>query len=271
MAQYELITGHTIECEEADAQTRALLARLSAMVADSKATANDMVVLIYSPENPVMDRTFAPGRGVVTPRVLDNPIYRAMSDMLYRKRLAQDGVDVATLAARATLTTGDVAKRLGVQPSAIRQAIASGRLCAWLRDGVNYIDPAELTHFELAPRGRPSSDSVPRASSDPLEIREGFDEHYVLRVKVPAELRERIVESGNGYSSTSGTLSPWRRVLVRVAHRKKNSLRLFVLEPGDALNEIEAGAFSVRGRFVITEKVNKTRQVEAEWEKREAF
>lgn len=271
MEKYTTLTGHTIEFETPDEETRALLARLDAMLRDRAVSANDMVLAIYAPTNPVMDREFVPGRGVVTPRVLDNPIYRVMSDLLYRKRVVEESINVDEMAARATLTPNEVAKRLGVQPSAIRQAIAAGRLAAWMRDGVNYIDPASLEHFELAPRGRAPSDDVPRASAHALVIREGFDREFVLRTKLPAELQDSVTERADGSEVVSGKLAPWRRVLVRVAHRSKKTLRLFVIEPADKDNSITAGPFSVSGRFAITEKVNNTKRVDEEWDKRPAF
>lgn len=146
------VSGHEVRYG-APPTVAALIERLKAMLADPAATEDDMIVAVYNQDNPVMDREVIPGRGAVTTRTLANPAYRVMTDLLFRKRLAEGGQDSAALAARYTLTVGEAAGRLGVSRSAIHQAIQARRLSAWVKDGQNYLDPDYLDGFQLSRRG----------------------------------------------------------------------------------------------------------------------
>lgn len=256
------VTGHPIQFEQPDAKTGAILEQLQAGVDDPSVDEDDLVALVYSPQNPVMDRNAVPGRGVVTPAVLENPVYRVMTDLLYRKSINAHGASIEAMAARATITPNEAAKRLGITPSAVRQAIASGRLTAWLRDGVNYIDPAALERFELAPHGPPPAAGVERASTAPLVICTGRDGEHTLRVKAPGD----VLDASSDGELQSGRVAPWRRVLVRVTN-KAAELRVFVLEPGPDEAEIVRGQLHVRGRFRIAEKINNAQRAEAVWKR----
>ena len=48
-------------------------------------TEQDMIDVIYGPDNRIMDKTLIPGRGSVTRAVLGNP-YKMFTDLLTRKR-----------------------------------------------------------------------------------------------------------------------------------------------------------------------------------------
>lgn len=145
---YETITGHRIEYTPKP-KVAAFLRRLEAMVADESATESDCIALAYSTENPILDHSMFPGRGAVTRDVLADPAYRVMTDLLFRKRIAERQIDVATTEARYTMTVAEAAEELGVHVSAIRQAIASQRLASWHREGRHYLDPRAVRAMRL--------------------------------------------------------------------------------------------------------------------------
>src|SRR5689334_4911921 len=122
MKTYQTISGHEISYEPTP-EVAALLARLQAMLEDPAATQDQMIALAYGQDNPILDPNVIPGRGAVTPRVLEDPAYRVMTDILFRKRLDPEGDQVARIAKQHTLTPAQVAERLGVHVSAVRQAI----------------------------------------------------------------------------------------------------------------------------------------------------
>src|SRR3712207_1215967 len=107
MPTHLTIEGHTIEYG-APPEVQALIDRLRRMLDDPRATEDDMVLAVYSPANPIMDKTVMPGRGAVTAAVLANPVYEVMTDLLFRKGLEPG--DVEDLAARRTLTLAEAAR-----------------------------------------------------------------------------------------------------------------------------------------------------------------
>ena len=145
---HRTITGHPIELEPTP-KVAAFLRRLEEAVADPKVTERELTGLAYGPENPFLDHSMFPGRGAVTKDVLANPAYRVMTDLLFRKRIVEQKIDVSKLEARYTMTPPQAAAELGITEGAVRQAIAAGRLPSWYRDGRHYLDPRSLSSLEL--------------------------------------------------------------------------------------------------------------------------
>jgi excisionase family DNA binding protein len=150
---HQTISGQTINFSNVPAQQIAFLEKLKLMAAHRGTTHDEMIVKAYGPENPILDPNAIPGRGAVTAEVIGKPAYRAMTDILFRKEMIERGVTAESLAECFTLTPAEVAARLGVTVSAVRQAIDAGRLGAWLKGGRVFIDPRSLVTFKLSPRG----------------------------------------------------------------------------------------------------------------------
>ena len=83
-AIYELTTGELLEYESS-AELEAFVPRVLKLLKDPTKTKQDMIDVIYGPDNRIMDKTLIPGRGSVTRAVLGNP-YKMFTDLLTRKR-----------------------------------------------------------------------------------------------------------------------------------------------------------------------------------------
>jgi len=162
MQTYQTISGQTVDLAHAPAEEIAFLDKLKSMGANRGTSHDEMIVEAYGPGNPILDPNAIPGHGAVTAEVIGKPAYRAMTDILFRKEMVQDGVTVESLAECCTLTPAEVASRLGVTVSAVRQAIDAGRLGAWLKGGRVFIDPRSLTTFRLSPRGPKPREKRPK-------------------------------------------------------------------------------------------------------------
>ena len=264
---YQTLAGLTVAYSPNPA-VAAFVSQLAGMAVDPAVTEDQLVAAVYGTANPLMDTAAVPGRGAVTAAVLADPAYRVMTDLLFRKHVAQHGVDVGRLAARYTLTVAEAAARLGVTTSAVRQAIDAGRLGAWVRDGQIHVDPDGLAALKLSPRGpkpQRSADEPPRASAGPLRVRAGSEAGHTLHVRSVGQINGAA--GGAGGKVAEGEIQPWRRVAV-LTHRADGRARLFVLEPvgADGGDEaIDFGPLYVRGRFAIVEKVNGDRAARAAW------
>jgi len=251
------VMGHRIEFDPPPKVAR-FLERIERMVDDPDVTQRDMIGLVYSQENPILDHTIFPERGGVTRDVLADPVYAVMTDLIFRKHIAEDRIDVAKLAAKYSMTVAEAAEHLGINESAVRQGIASKRIPSFVKDGRHFIDPRSLTTLEVGtrgPRGRA------RELGGPLEIVMGHTKGASLKVKCnePIEPMGRL--DGN---VLRGRLRRWKRVVVMTTG-EGGTKRAFVLDRGDADNAIEHGPFSVRGRFVIKEKANSSKSAEQVW------
>ncbi len=256
------VTGHHIEYT-ATPRVSAFLARLEKLVADPNVTEQNMIGLAYSHENPLLDCSIHPTRGMVTKAVLDDPAYAVMSDLLFRKRIAQDNVSIEKVAARFSMTIPEAAAELGIHESAVRQAIAAKRLASWIKESRHYVDPRSLKTLEVGTRGptkKARAASEEAAPESPLEICMGSETGASLNVKAPNPI-EIVSQSGRTHQ---GSVSRWRRVVVRTTEAG-GSKRAFVIVPGAEENEIKHGTFHVRGRFDIVEKSNNPKKADELW------
>jgi excisionase family DNA binding protein len=170
MRTYQIISGQRIGLDGTEASKISFLERLQSMAVT--ATHSQMIALAYGTENPILDPNVIPGRGAVTAAVLFTPAYRAMTDILFRKQMAEAGIAPEELASQYTVTTAEAAERLGVHVSAVRQAIDAGRLGAWIKGNRVFIDPRSLATLRLSRRGPKAR--APRASGKRPKFRAGI-------------------------------------------------------------------------------------------------
>jgi excisionase family DNA binding protein len=241
-------SGHRIEVEVSP-KVAAFLARLEEIVGNPKISAQEMIGVAYSAENPILDHTLFPGRGAVTRAVLDDPAYGVVTDLLFRKQLAQDGTDVERIAARFSMTVGEAAAELGIHESAVRQAIAAKRLASWMKEGRHYVEPRALKTLEVGTRA-PVGPRKP-AAGGALAVKMGSCPGASFSVRTPIAI-------------VDGQISTWKRVVVR-STGARGSKRAWVLEPATEDNEIVHGDFFVRGRFAVVASSNNPRKADELW------
>lgn len=275
---YRTVNGQTLEYE-ATPKVAAFIRRLEEGVENPKVTEQQLIGIAYSSENPILDHTMFPGRGAVTKAVLDDPAYHVMTDLLFRKQVAEQDLDVDKLAAKYSLTVGQAAAELGIHESAVRQAIAAKRLASWVKDGKHYLDPRSLKSIEFGTRGpkKGSWSEIAKTMAkreqrvqaalallpDPLDVVMGHEKGASLKIKPSLPEAERI--AGN---RLRGTLPKWKRVVVMTTG-DGGSRRAFVLEPGPEENELTHGPFSVKGRFVVRDTINSSKRAGEVWDEAE--
>lgn len=265
------VSGHRIDYEPTP-KVAAFLRRLEDAIGDPKVTERELIGLAYSSENPFLDHGMFPGRGSVTKDVLADPAYHVMTDLLFRKQVAEQEIDVSKLEARYSMTVPQAAVELGIHESAVRQAIAAKRLASWLKDGKHFIDPRSLKSFEVGTRGPRKGTTIEvvvndqieitdKLSVEPLELVLGHTKGASLKVRGAEDVETIERVSGN---IVRGRLNRWKRVIVMTTG-DAGKRRAFVLEPGADENEITHGPFKVRGRFTIAEKINSAKRADEVW------
>ncbi len=257
------LTEHRIEYDPSP-EVEAFLTRLEDMISDPKVNEQQMIGVAYSRENPLLDKTMHPIRAMVTKDVFDDPAYAVMADLLFRKRVAQEKVDVNKLAAKYTVTVAQAAEQLGIHQSAVRQAIEARRLASWMKDGKHFLEPSSLASFaQSSGKGRAGKKSE---MSSELDIVLGHAAGASLRVRSakPVETIERV--DGN---VVHGRLAAgWKKIVVLTT--AGNSKRGFALEPGAPgaePQEINHPPFYVRGNFHIYLHGNSAKKTGDIWDK----
>ncbi|MCI0703076.1 MAG: helix-turn-helix domain-containing protein [Planctomycetia bacterium] len=171
MPTYKLMSGETIEYPTPAPDVAAFLSRLHLAAADPTVDIHQFIALVYGDENPILDRTFIPGRPMVTLAVFENPIYRVMSDLIGVKRVQLGLLDPEKVAAAYTISVKDAAKQLGITESSVRAAITARKLAAHMRNGQWYTRPEAVAAYKVSNRGRkkrkvkPATPTAPAAAS----------------------------------------------------------------------------------------------------------
>ncbi len=248
---YEAINGQRIEFTHTP-ETEAFLKRVLALSENPKAKANDMIALVYSKENPILDQTVFPTRGAVTKEVLDHPLYHVFSDLIFRKECAEDGTQIESLAEQYTLTMTEAAEQLKIHASSIQKAIAGRRLPVWMKEGRYYLDPKTFHLLGAVGQRGPGSPDV-----QPLAYRVGHNKEHLVRLKTVEG------EPDAKQKPAEGQVDRWRRAAVLHSHAGKS--RLFVLSPGANENTLEWDGFRVKGHFEIVERVNNSKNAQSAW------
>ncbi len=96
-----------------------------------------------------------------------------------------------------------------------------------------------------------------------LELLMGSADGRVLKFKadVPFDGTERAAHAQTRVAVADG----WTRAIVYTVEKPQRQ-RAFLLVPNDAEEEIVFGAFYVRGRFRIEERINNPRRAREAWE-----
>lgn len=250
-------SGHRIEYE-ATPKVETFLRRLHDLATDRDVSTQEMTGIAYSTENPILDHTMFPGRGAVTREVLDNPAYGVVTDLLFRKQLAEQGTTPDKIAEKYSMTVADAALELGIHESAVRQAIAAKRLASWLKNGRHYVDPRALKTLEVGTRG-PTKRAASAGSA--LKVRLGNKPGASLSVRAPAPLVGGVKDGAN---TKTGEIAPgWRKVVVRLTMGgEKHS---WVIAPGSEENELGGEGLFIRGRFKVIDSADTAKKADSIW------
>lgn len=254
------LSGLEIEYDDPSEAVERFLAQVFALVESDKASANDLVKLVYGPENPIMAKhPFLPDKGWVTREVFDNPLYHVFADLIVQKQVAEAGVDPQSLGKPYTLSVAEAAERLGLSEAAVRKAVQDRRLPAWRHKGDRFykLDPRTLVTFRAGTTGR-------REVGAPLKFKAGHDpkKKALLRIRT-APVTDKFKESPDDPESV-GTTDVWRRAMVLTGLR--GNLRAWWLVPSKESNKIETGDFFVSGKFEVTMKANNPKAAREAWE-----
>lgn len=250
------LTGQEIKYDDPDPKLTRFLQKAFDLASDPKVKSDALVALIYGTENPILDRTLFPERGMVTKDVLENPVYHVLTDLLARKEAQQNGTNLTRVAAKYTLSVAEAAKELGVHEDAVRRAIRGRRLPAWVKDGAYFVQPEHLQLLgEVGRRG-----PMP-AAIGPLKVWVGYLPNASMLIQRPGG---QLPDGGSPGTTIECDIPRWRRVAVLTAGH--NKLRMFVLEPGPDADELEFHGFFVRGNFKIVEKINSSAAARKAWE-----
>jgi hypothetical protein len=157
MHAYTLLSGETIQYTDPPADVASFLAKVRLAAANPNVDLNQLTLLIYSPENPLLDTTILPGRAMVTQKTFDNPVYHILTDQIGLKQIQLGLVTKEIWESKYTVSVQEAAKQLDLTPGAVRAAIAAKKLSGWLRNGQWYLHPNAIASYKVSNRGRKKS------------------------------------------------------------------------------------------------------------------
>jgi hypothetical protein len=160
-AMVRLLSGEVLYLPQMSEAETDFLARAQAAAKDPTVSVDQMIELLYGPENPILDTTFLPGRAMVTRAVFERPLYHVLGDLLGFKRIQHGKLDMAAAAARYNISVEDAARQLGTSPESVLALIRARRLAVHFRDGQWWVSPETIASYTVAARFEQQSEGPP--------------------------------------------------------------------------------------------------------------
>ncbi|OWK36063.1 hypothetical protein [Fimbriiglobus ruber] len=263
MHSHIFLNGRELEYPDPPTPVAAFLTRVSAALSDAAVTVNDMISLVYGPDNPVLDHEYFPGRAMVTPTILADPVrgpvYRVLNDLIERKRVQVGQIDPEAAFAKYTVGVPEAAGLLGISVQAVRLAIDEWRLPAVLRRGQWWLPPNAIESYKLGGRGpkpKPTKPVAPKtAMSTQAQAKLGGVPGASLSVRLYDEGNRLIdlIATGKDGGSTIYTFPDvWTWAAVKTTSSEET--RVFEVEPAIETGEVEHAGLWVRGSLKIVHK-----------------
>jgi excisionase family DNA binding protein len=245
--QHTTVAGEVIEYERPCDELARFLSRIVAATNDPGVSEQELVDLVYGPGNPLLDQTIFEGRGAVTKEVFADPLYHVMLDLLDQKRVRARALDPARALAEFTMTVTEVAMRLEMSDSAVRQAIKAKHLAAIKRGKSYLVDRRSVATYRnhvvrRGPRPQPA-----------LRVRMGTHRGASFRVKAPS-LEVIETKTLDGGELMQAIVSRFERAAI--AFSREATSRMFVLEPSEKSSRFDFDDFGITGKYRIVEKIN---------------
>ncbi len=259
MERYTTIAGEVIEYQTPAPEVARFLARVVDATNDPSVTEAQLTELIYGVENPILAQGILPNHGVVTREVFADPLYHVLTDLLGRKRVQMGTLDPELARDEYTVTITEAAERLGVHPSAVRQAVQAHKLDAIKKGKTWLLKPSSVESYDRSRRASPRGGAPPAVVASVGNV-PGMS----LRIRVEGgELRE----TGREGKRIEGEIPTFERIAILSGDKAKESYRYFELEPAEVEDELRFGPFFVRGRFAVVRKENNPRKANEAWKR----
>ena len=151
--RYTTVYNRTIDWSDPSPAEEAFLNQLEAALGDDRVTPEQMLALVYGPENPMLDHDIYPGQPLVTKATLDNLLFKVCIDYLTRKDLRLGRLDLEEIHAAYTVDVPTAAEQLGVSPQAVRAGIDSFKYNALFARGQWWMRPETVASLRLSRAG----------------------------------------------------------------------------------------------------------------------
>lgn len=258
--QYKTTLGEVIVYPEPMPELAAFIARVQKAVKDRSTTENDLIALVWGPENPLLDHNVRPGRSVATVATYKNPAFGVLLDLIQAKSIASGKTSVGALEASFDLSVDQAVEAIGgITPDAVRKAIRSGKIAGEKRGRDYFVDSRSVALFKTGRRPRGPTAAAPGPA---LTVTSGNAPGRSFRVKF-ASLVALETTKKEGATIRKGEVPSFEQGGICFSEKKasgKTTNRFFVLKPSRTQSRYAQGPFFVEGRFEVVETVNGERE-----------
>lgn len=261
MNKHTTAIGEIIEYPEPSPAVADYLARAVKAANDPSVTLNDLIEFIYSVNNPLLDTTMLPGRGMVTRAIFADQVYHVFADLLDVKRVQLGTLDPKEEIAAYTATVAEAAEQLGISETAVKKACQEHRLAAIRNGGQWLIDPHTIASYRVSNRGPKGKGDRQRkaVNESPVIAQLGGAKGGSIAVKVANGELVRLATKGKEF----GFPVNWSQAVVRLT--TKEGVRVFLIEESESEATIEHVGLTIHGRFKIVKKINNTKAANVFW------
>jgi len=148
------ISGRSLRFPAPAPPVLSFLQRVRELADASEASAESVRALVFGPENPILARhPTLPGAYPDASSVRE-PAYWVCVDLVLRAEAREAGASLENAGAPFTTTMAEAARKLNRVQSAVANAVSNRTLHSWVRQGRQYLLPAEVAAYSVPRRGR---------------------------------------------------------------------------------------------------------------------
>ena len=148
------ISGRTLRLPSPRREVLIFIRRVREMLEASDVSAERVRATVFGPENPILARhPTLPGAYPDSSSVRE-PAYWVCVDLVLRAEAREAGTSLEEAGRPFTTTMAQAARELNRVQSAIVNAVSNRTLHSWVRQGRQYLLPAEVAAYSVPRRGR---------------------------------------------------------------------------------------------------------------------
>jgi len=148
------ISGRALRVSSPPPEVLRFLQRVGELLEAPGTSAESVRALVFGPENPILARhPTLPGAYPDASSVRD-PAYWVCVDLVLRAEAREAGTSLEEAGSPFTTTMAEAARQLNRVQSAVANAVSNRTLHSWVRQGRQYLLPAEVAAYSVPRRGR---------------------------------------------------------------------------------------------------------------------
>ena len=148
--EYKTLLNQIIDYSQSSAEVLTFLESVLEAFHNKAVSEKNLVNLVWSPLNPLLKTDLIPGKVFATKETYEDPAFRIIDDLIDRKRLEAEHLDLEAVKAKFSMSVKEAAHQLAVDVTTVRRAFHDEKMAGILVKGKIMLDPHSVAAFQVS-------------------------------------------------------------------------------------------------------------------------